>query len=216
MKSVLISIQPKWVEKIASGKKTIEVRKTRPKLETPFKCYIYETMTKLISFHFDWGNLTQWQKTIINGRGRVVGEFICNKIDKYLCEEYEWGDGDVSLEYRIRTVEGEKTCLEYDEVREYGNEKPLYFWHITDLKIYDKPKELSKFIKPFKYDGDGLRCCTKEELEDIYEWDCETLFNNKYPNFDFENCKCEDCPKAKDFYRLKLAPQSWCYVESGV
>ena len=28
MKSVLISIQPKWVEKIARGEKTIEVRKT--------------------------------------------------------------------------------------------------------------------------------------------------------------------------------------------
>lgn len=31
MKSVLISIQPKWVEKIANGEKTIEVRKTAPK-----------------------------------------------------------------------------------------------------------------------------------------------------------------------------------------
>ena len=36
-KAVLISIRPKWVEKIASGEKTIEVRKTRPTLATPFK-----------------------------------------------------------------------------------------------------------------------------------------------------------------------------------
>ena len=42
MKSVLISTRPKWCEKIASGKKTIEVRKTAPK-EVPFKAYIYET-----------------------------------------------------------------------------------------------------------------------------------------------------------------------------
>lgn len=42
MKSVLISIRPEWVEKITSGKKTIEARKTAPK-ETPFKCYIYAT-----------------------------------------------------------------------------------------------------------------------------------------------------------------------------
>ena len=41
MKCVMLSIRPKWVEKIASGEKTIEVRKTRPKIETPFKCYIY-------------------------------------------------------------------------------------------------------------------------------------------------------------------------------
>lgn len=42
-KAVLVSIRPKWCEKIVNGEKTIEVRKTRPKLETPFKCYIYET-----------------------------------------------------------------------------------------------------------------------------------------------------------------------------
>lgn len=45
MKSVLISIKPKWCELIAGGKKTIEVRKTKPKIDTPFKCYIYETTT---------------------------------------------------------------------------------------------------------------------------------------------------------------------------
>ncbi len=43
MKAVLISIRPKWCEKIISGEKTIEVRKTRPKMDTPFKCYIYCT-----------------------------------------------------------------------------------------------------------------------------------------------------------------------------
>lgn len=133
MKAVLISIQPKWVEKIASGKKTIEVRKTKPKFDTPFKCYIYCT----------YGNPKD--NYCLGKRGKVIGEFVCDKIDEYLCGEYEWEDGEVSLEYRIRTVEGVKTCLEYDEIREYGNEKPLYFWHITDLKIYDKPKELSEF-----------------------------------------------------------------------
>ena len=46
-KAVMISIRPKWCEKIASGEKTIEVRKTRPKLETPFKCYIYCTQASV-------------------------------------------------------------------------------------------------------------------------------------------------------------------------
>ena len=27
----------------------------------------------------------------------------------------------------------------------YGKGKPLYAWHISDLVIYDKPKELSEF-----------------------------------------------------------------------
>lgn len=43
MIAVLISIRPKWCEKIISGEKTIEVRKTRPKMDTPFKCYMYCT-----------------------------------------------------------------------------------------------------------------------------------------------------------------------------
>lgn len=46
MKEVLISIQPKWCELIANGTKTVEVRKTKPKLNTPFKCYIYCTKEK--------------------------------------------------------------------------------------------------------------------------------------------------------------------------
>ena len=33
MKSVMLSIQPKWVEKIIKGEKKIEVRKTRPKYD---------------------------------------------------------------------------------------------------------------------------------------------------------------------------------------
>lgn len=56
---VLLPIKPKWCELIASGKKTIEVRKTRPKIETPFKCYIYCTKTKdtFINFFIDTSKL---------------------------------------------------------------------------------------------------------------------------------------------------------------
>lgn len=46
--AVLISVQSKWCELIANGKKTIEVRKTKPRLKPPFKCYIYCT------FRGDW------------------------------------------------------------------------------------------------------------------------------------------------------------------
>ena len=43
MKAVLISIKPKWCDLIRRGRKTVEVRKTCPKLEVPFKVYIYCT-----------------------------------------------------------------------------------------------------------------------------------------------------------------------------
>ena len=48
-KAVLISIQPKWCKLIAEGEKTLEVRKTRPKLKTPFKCYIYCTNNQVFA-----------------------------------------------------------------------------------------------------------------------------------------------------------------------
>ena len=229
MKSVLISIQPKWVDKIASGEKTIEVRKTRPKLETPFKCYIYQTKKFVAVDITDGAN--KYRPFLRQNQDKVIGEFVCDRIDNYECEL--WNDEAYELirqfdydeygeiEYKHGAGNNEncemlnKACLTWQDIRKYLGQglNNCYAWHIYDLKIYDKPKELSEFIKPFKYDGDGLRCCAKEELEDIYEWDCETLFKNKYPNFDFENCKCEDCPKAKDFYRLTRPPQSWCYVE---
>lgn len=56
-KAVLISIRPEWAQKIMAGRKTIEVRRTRPKMDTPFKCYIYEC-----------------------GNGKVIGEFLCDEI----------------------------------------------------------------------------------------------------------------------------------------
>ena len=64
--AVLISIRPEWAEKILFGKKTQEVRKTRPCLEMPFKCYIYYTKSAMIG---------------LRGKpGYVVGEFECDKI----------------------------------------------------------------------------------------------------------------------------------------
>ena len=220
MKSVLISIQPYYVFLIiakAMGwsidkEKTIELRTTRPK---------DKNWNNLVEIYCSKNKKSfnqipkEYQPLMQRFLGKVVGKWLCNKIDSYVAHEDNKDYWDLSVKEWEDLKQ--KSCLTIPQILEYSEHSDnLYGWHITDLKIYDKPKELSKFIKPFKYDGDGLICGTEKELNDIYEWDCETLFNDKYPNFDFENCKCEDCPKAKVFYRLKLAPQSWCYVESGV
>lgn len=131
MKSVLISIKPKWVEKIVTGEKKIEVRKTIPKIETPFKCYIYMSQGNLK----DLGSYSEW---IYKNRMKVIGEFFCNKIDEYTFSRYE-------AEYRITHVEQKLMCLNYPEMIQYGKGETLYGWHISDLKIYDKPKELGEF-----------------------------------------------------------------------
>ena len=203
MKSVLISIQPKWCELIASGKKTVEVRKTKPKLETPFKCYIYCTQG-------DWltsvnGVVQKPNKMVIDLtadseiqelNGKVIGEFVCDKIydiaphfdtptfpNQYICG-WEYGK--------------EFDCLSFEELTSYLNGKQGYGWHISDLVIYDKPKELREFYTQCKeYPKTGTigtpKKCRKCKYQ--YTW----ILASK--------CRIDGTMP------IKRPPQSWCYVE---
>ena len=124
MKTILMSLHPKGCELIASGKKTKDERKTAPK-ETPFKVLMYCTKEKKqddIIWAGAFGDRGKWN-------GKVIGEFICNKVDKL------WG-ADAETE--------KQTCLSLGELFAYANDKPIYGLHITDLKLYDKPRELGE------------------------------------------------------------------------
>ena len=144
MKSVLMSIQPKWCELIASGKKTVEVRKTRPKIDVPFKCYIYQTKKPVsVSFSGTGQHISEYDKTCYYNKrsGKVIGEFVCDRI------EYVRNYGDMVDSYDCIA-----SCLSANEIIEYAKDKNgnfvyTYGWHISDLVIYDKPKELSEFHK---------------------------------------------------------------------
>ena len=128
MKSVLISVHPKWCELIANGQKTVEVRRTRPKLGTPFKCYIYETKARsdVPTFIDEDGHVS------FEGRGQVIGEFTCDRI-------YELAP----LNHAPDDVE-KQACLTREEIVNYLNGTG-YGWHIVDLRIYDQPRELTEF-----------------------------------------------------------------------
>lgn len=156
MKDVIISIQPKWCELISNDVKTIEVRKTRPKIETPFKCYIYctdgdGTLTDTL---VSWDN-----RYVLNQK--VIGEFICDRIDKY--EYYNELPYD---KYNLPKSVLKNMCLICHDVDKYGAGKPLYGWHISDLKIYDTPKELGEFrnIKGEQIKRPSQSWCYVEEL----------------------------------------------------
>lgn len=183
-KAVLISIQPKWCELIASGEKTVEVRKTKPKLETPFKCYIYCTEKDYDKiFCVD----KFMHKVFLNGNGKqkVIGEFVCDRITEYECSSDGFGE--------LATTCG--TCLTYDEILNYCNGNDLYGWHITDLVIYDVPRNLSGF---YHYCGDNPQCDG-----------CNAHY--------YSNTECgeEDycCSPMDGCKPLTRPPQSWCYVE---
>ncbi len=138
MKSVLLSIQPKWCELIASGKKTVEVRKDKPTLETPFKCYIYETkgICEVPQFIDEDGHASY------RGRGQVIGEFVCDCIEK---EHVEFtACANIGRLYWC--------CMSLSELTAYiGKGDYAFYWHITELKIYDEPKELWEFRTPCKW-----------------------------------------------------------------
>lgn len=148
MKSVLISIQPKWCELIANGKKTIEVRKTKPKLKPPFKCYIYCTNARLYLvigdvFRGDW--YTEY--TLLRGysrkesekiwdvfNGGVMGEFVCDKIETLPSNTVLNAPALYS-----------QACITREAFFEYVADDTVYFWHISKLETYDIPKRLSAF-----------------------------------------------------------------------
>ena len=161
MKEVLISIQPKWCKLIANGQKTIEVRKTKPKLDTPFKCYIYCTQSELLTkSHHDGKIYVAFDKKYRNAlerngnitlSGKVIGEFVCDKITSFGFDTYyhtlthRHGGYNVSLGTFSERELYSKSCLSFADIYEYIGERYGYAWHISDLKIYDKPKELSEF-----------------------------------------------------------------------
>lgn len=209
MKSILMSIKPKWIEKIASGEKTVEVRKTVPKCETPFKVYMYCTNPKLKTVQIIkkgesiYGDMLHTEETPLFIKtysdadealysmfksGKVVGEFVCDEVYNFI----QAGAGIMFADKELNQLDPQDardmTCLTDKEFDDYLGNKDGYGLHISDLKIYDKPKELSEFKKA------GFM--TEEE------W----LFN-LYPN---THCHYEAWAKK---FNLDRPPQSWCYVK---
>lgn len=182
-KAVLISIRPGWVSRILGGEKTLEVRKSRPKLETPFKCYIYCAKGRKPWVLDGFPGIRQ--------DGNVVAEFTCDKIDIirrmgipanfdycYLPLN-EWGNDDIETE--IRDIRG--SCIPKEMLNAYAGKSPmLYAWHISDLRIYGKPHELGEFERPYECNECGAK------------WASE----------------CNACDEQS---KIKRPPQSWCYVE---
>lgn len=152
MRAIMKSVSPRICEKVANGDCTILVSKTVPKCEVPFKCYIYCTFPKKPAYTL-WLNRRTKNKFLADGK--VIGEFVCDKV--FLLHPYTYDGGSADLERRkfIQTFEVSSkeneilaaTCLTQDEIFDYigaGNYYG-YGWHISDLKIYGNPKELSEF-----------------------------------------------------------------------
>lgn len=178
MKSVLISIHPEWCSQIENGLKTIEIRKSRPKISTPFKCYIYCASREK---PFDGGYI---------GLRKVIGEFCCNDIEPITPYGGYWAGLKYDTPRTCYTDIIANSKLSPEKLKEYLRFHKGYAWHISDLVIYDKPKELSEFRKH------GFRTGYK-------------IVNDNRRGVVSVPFTCENAP-------LQRPPQSWCYVQERV
>ena len=210
MKSIMLSIKPKYCELIANGKKTVEVRKNRPKAEPPFRCYIYCTNQGRPLVYgspcpgYVDENLVQTygyskekaEELFGCWNGKVIGEFICDEILQYKLADVSTDVGIFYYYERYCTetnyeVNSLNDCLNDNELLSYGNYNNfLYGWHISNLIIYDTPKELRTFNHP----------CIHEP----YCVDCKYSLNEARFCYD-ESVGCDR--------HFRRPPQSWCYVE---
>lgn len=199
MKSVLISIRPEWCEKILGGEKTMEVRKSRPNLSVPFKCYIYCTKSADMLWVLDVPSRREYGFSAIcanlenpegasQGNGKVIAEFTCTNIDFIIPDSF------VVKEDAEKALSG--SCLTPRQAKDYagwpGKQiwccKDLHGWYISNLKIYDIPKELSEFRK----------CCGTQNCDKCQFWE---------NTGEYAGCLTSESRK------LRRPPQSWCYVE---
>lgn len=184
-KAVLISIRPEWVEKILSGEKTLEVRKNRPNMGTPFKVYIYCTSgrpdlnipispERLMQDYLDTGSMQSLNCPL--GNGKVIGEFVCDRVKCIMEEQFVVKeDAEKALEGSLMTINQAKNYAKWKHGTPHYERKDLYGWHISSLKVYDKPLNIAAFRKPelptgLRYEDDAIKrppqsWCYVEELK---------------------------------------------------
>lgn len=193
-KAVMISIRPKWCEKIARGEKAVELRKTRPKLETPFKCYIYRTKGTVLHIIND-----KWVQMEVGGT--IIGEFICDRIYKIDKDstDFLFKAGGLSV-YKQAAEEKCGLCVAMtdDELHGYLGHCQGYGWHISNLKLYDPLKELSEFSPVCRYKNDDKTCPSRRVA-------CSYQKCDYNPDGSINLVECGRT--------LERPPQSWCYVE---
>lgn len=192
-KAILISINPNNCHSMITDKKrTILIRKNRPQICAPFKCYIYCTKDSTIDlvirngYSYLFGKIPKKTKNNMYesyiANGTVIGEFICDYIVDGSADPQHWVY--ITENSPLPGPEIYKYCGENED----GDTKYCFGWNISNLIIYDKPKELEDFLRWNRTEDD----CFYQHLPFARPTSCK---------------KCGECS-------VKHPPQSWCYVES--
>ena len=215
-KCIILSVQPQWLQKILTGKKTIEIRKSTPKCDYPIDVYLYCTKGKpfLLDLRFlkedkclmydlsikDFDTfVSRVDAEIINTtlNGKIVAKFTLNKVDKInncgSCFEI------ANESYAYTNAIGNRSCLDFIDMIKYLNDKDGYAWHIDNLQIFDKPMELREFYKN-NYQ-------VIQDYEPCNNYDCIYVVDNSILGDD-GYCPVDECPRL----RISRPPQSWGYA----
>lgn len=212
MKSILMSIKPKYVAKILNGEKLIEIRKRFPKDYRGW-VYIYCTKDRNALLHKNIADIWWVENKDFRVKNKKLDIKQQPSYNGYIVARFWCDNVDMVNNYHLEEI-CNLSCLTNDELLKYaggtyGKVDDLYAIHITKLEIFDKPKELSEF----KTLENAKRY--KRDLEKAYDDDQEVL-DRIHMGIAFE----EECANAVQFtewaegyYGLNKAPQSWCYVE---
>lgn len=148
--AVLLRIDPRWHDAIASGKKTVEVRTSIPVIEPPFRVYMCK------------------QYGPSETDCHVVGEFTCDGYDRFT----PVGTGSVRFK-RFRALHD--TCMSIEEICNLANGEPVFGWRISDLRMYTEPVRMNQFYEPCIHDCgtcDFLCYDAHDEMPGRGEWYC--------------------------------------------
>lgn len=200
MESILLSMRPERCEKVANGYVTLDVRKTRVNIETPFKVYIYCTKPRRV-------------KSDIVKVGHVIGEFICRRMHYFRVSTADWR-AHLKKRYHLTWGEVSRTGMTHWQLTKYGEGKPLYGLEISDLKIYDIPRELSEFCY--------AKAPSMDELEEELCNYCAPTEYGEHKEYHTPNgvymCEGRHCSEAyeallEENYMIVHPPRSFCRVE---
>jgi predicted transcriptional regulator len=156
MKAVYRSIKPYWLYLVIIGQKTIEVGKTFPKAGDWNKEVFLHCSKDMKSFNRIPEKDREWMRKYL---GKAACRFVCDDIAKIrnLVGQFI---AEGRSERETNTI-ARASCLDFLDMKRYLGTKDGYAWHITDLVIYDTPKELSEFHKPImptglRYEDDAI------------------------------------------------------------
>ncbi len=215
MKSIMLSLSPYWYYLIGEGIKSIEIRKTVPKAydwNKTVECY----MTK---DEKSFALIPKYKQEKYRAHfGKVGMRFVCDSVAEYESEfstdqdveqaiyavDYDEVDGERFSNFLINEPNNHwllwDSCLSWNEIKAYMGTKPFtvfYGLYISDLKIYDTPKELGEFSrKCVEYGSDNPNCDG-----------CKFFIDGRSYEYDESDCAFAGHPS------LTRPPQSWCYVE---